>query len=476
MVRARVVAALAVSAFLAGAGSASAAEPANVAYALAGPDGGEVVRALTTLPACPDLEVDGARQAMRERAAPAVLPLRPTASAPAPSKPSAFPRRVCEARVPRGTQRLSLGGQALPVLPREVRRIVVIGDTGCRLKAADSAYQACDDPRRYPLAEIAASAARWRPDLVIHVGDYLYRENPCPDANAGCAGSPWGYGGDAWDADLFGPAAPLLAAAPWVFVRGNHETCVRAGQGWARFLSPWPLNAGSDCADPAHDATGDFTAPYALDLDRDTRLIAYDSASTPNAPLDPADRRAVAYARAMTQIAALAKGVPHVFLADHHPLLAFAAKTPKPGEPIRLAPGNLGLQSVFARAEPGMFPANVDLLLSGHVHVEEQLSFKDARFPSQLVTGFSGTQEDINPMPAQPPTDEPAPGAVVETFSSWVEGFGFATMEREGPGRWRIEIHDRTGRVVDTCRLEGRRSRCAVDQVAAEYGAPSPAR
>ncbi len=51
-----------------------------------------------------------------------------------------------------------------------------------------------------------------------------------------CAGSPWGYGWDAWNADFFTPAAPLLAAAPWAAVRGNHESCARAGQGWWRFL------------------------------------------------------------------------------------------------------------------------------------------------------------------------------------------------------------------------------------------------
>jgi hypothetical protein len=50
--------------------------------------------------------------------------------------------------------------------------------------------------------------------------------------------SPWGYGWDTWKADFFDPAQALLKAAPWVMVRGNHETCTRAGQGWWRFLDP----------------------------------------------------------------------------------------------------------------------------------------------------------------------------------------------------------------------------------------------
>ena len=454
--------------------AAGAAEAPDAVYALAAPDGGELVRVLTTNATCPVLQVNGAPRPMVERAAPTAMPLRPTASSPALSKPSVFPDRVCQAEAARGAQSLQVEGLSVPVLARDIRRIVVIGDTGCRLKTADKAYQACADPARYPFATIAAAAARFHPDLVVHVGDYLYRENPCPDDVATCRGTPWGYGEDAWDADLLTPAAPLLAAAPWVFVRGNHfETCVRAGQGWARLLSPWPLGPQSDCVDPAHDVEGDFTAPYAVDLDRDTRLIAYDSADTANAPLHPSDPRAKAYAATFVAIVALAKGAPHVFLADHHPVLAFFAGKPiMPGGPAPLAPGNLGLQSVFARIDPRLFPTNVDLLLSGHIHVEEQLSFKDDRFPSQLVTGFSGTQEDVNPMPATVPTKQPAPGAVVDAFSAWVKGFGFATMEREGHDRWRILIHDASGRVVNTCTLQGRQSRCASIQVPAEYGGP----
>jgi hypothetical protein len=107
---------------------------------------------------------------------------------------------------------------------------------------------------------------RRSPDLVIHVGDYHYREDPCPLGNAGCAGSPWGYGWDVWDADFFTPGAPLLAAAPWIVIRGNHEACGRAGQGWYRFLDPRPLAPLGTCDDPANDETADYTATYAVPL------------------------------------------------------------------------------------------------------------------------------------------------------------------------------------------------------------------
>ena len=89
---------------------------------------------------------------------------------------------------------------------------------------------------RWPFATIAAIIAGHRPDLVVHLGDYYYRESSCPDGEEGCAGSPFGDRWSSWNADFFAPARPLLRSAPWVFVRGNHEGCERGGKGWYRFL------------------------------------------------------------------------------------------------------------------------------------------------------------------------------------------------------------------------------------------------
>jgi predicted MPP superfamily phosphohydrolase len=456
-----------VAVLLASLGVSSTASAMETAYVLVGPGGGQIARAITEAATCPKLQVDGKALAMQVRSAPQTFPQRPTASSAELSKPSDFPKLVCEANLPPGARIALLGGHALPLAPPTIRRIVLIGDTGCRLKQADKAYQACNDPSKYPFAQVAAAAAKLHPDLVVHVGDYLYRENPCPADQTGCAGSPWGYGQDAWDADFFTPAAPLLAAAPWVVVRGNHETCVRAGQGWLRLLDPSPLAPHRDCNDPADDDVGNYSGAYAVPLDADTQIAVWDSANAPppGKPLAPDDARAIHYAQTQSEIEAIAKLKPHTFLANHHPLLAFAATKDKTtGEDV-LHPGNLGLQSVFLRHDPKLFPKGVDLLLNGHIHVLEQLSF-GGDYPSELVTGFSGTQEDIVPLPAHlPPTETLAPGAVVQNFSSWVDGFGFAELERVGPGAWRIRIFDVEGKQVNVCSLVGRVSKCEVDQV-----------
>ncbi|MBA2589505.1 MAG: metallophosphoesterase, partial [Alphaproteobacteria bacterium] len=128
---------------------------------------------------------------------------------------------VCVAPLPGGTTSATVAGITLPVPSADPQRILVLGDTGCRIKGA--ALQACNDPGQWPFPQLAAAAARLKPDLVIHVGDYLYRESACPPGNAGCAGSPWGDNWITWLADFYTPAAPLLAAAPIVLARGNHE-------------------------------------------------------------------------------------------------------------------------------------------------------------------------------------------------------------------------------------------------------------
>jgi hypothetical protein len=110
-------------------------------------------------------------------------------------------------------------------------------------------------------------------------------------------------------------------------------------------------------------------------------------------------------------------------------------------------------------------PPRVNAMLSGHVHLWEQLSFASPH-PTQFVAGFSGTQEDVVPVPAQLPVDaSPAPQAVVEHFSSWVQGFGFMTLERKGRSQWAVKVWDVNGKQVNSCSVNGRHSICELGQV-----------
>src|SRR5271163_4964195 len=166
-----------------------------------GPDGSSSVRAITE-DACPSVLFDGTAVPMSVRAEPAQ-------SFGGVKPAQQFQVRSCEVVVPAGAIAATLDGKPLPLPRPNPQRIVVFGDTGCRLLTGDPT-QECNDPKAWPFPTIAAAAAATRPDLVIHVGDYEYRETACPAGNAGCAGSPYGYGWDAWNVDFFAPAAPLM--------------------------------------------------------------------------------------------------------------------------------------------------------------------------------------------------------------------------------------------------------------------------
>ena len=455
--------------FLLGPGVAAAQTTLSplAAYVVLGPDGERIARVVTEVKDCPALFVDGRVMEMQVRVPAGTAPLRPTASKPELTKPSAFPATICEAVIPAAAKDVSVHSWHLPLPPRIIRRIVVIGDTGCRIKAADNAVQACNDPKAYPFALVAETAAKWKPDIVLHVGDYLYRENPCPDGSAGCRNSPWGYGLDAWRADFLDPAKPLLAAAPWIMVRGNHESCKRAGQGWQRLLDAYPFSASRSCDDPLDDDKGDFAEPFAVPLGEGAQIVNWDTSGAGYKEFDASDPHAIAYSENIGRIAELAKGAQHTILANHHPVLALAARTQKDGT-IEIGTSNKSLQALLVKADPKLYPAGIDLLLSGHIHVWEQLDFA-GQYPSQIVTGFSGTQEDIVPLPERlPPDQEVEPGIKAAGFASWVDGFGFMTLERTGPAAWKAEIHDGVGKVVDHCTIAGRISKCSVGQVHAK--------
>jgi hypothetical protein len=217
-----------------------ASEAVRNVWVQVAPPGIGLVRALTAAAVCPEVRFDSGVVPMVERAAP----------------DSDFPIRLCEATVPPGISEIEVAGKRLRPPPLRPRQVVVVGDTGCRLKAGealDDGFQSCNDPDDWEFAKVAAQVAAWKPDLIIQVGDYLYREQACPAGNQGCAGSPFNSPGmrwQTWDADYFTPAAPMLEAAPIVFVRGDHEMCERAGSGFFRFLDPFPLRCCTDFSDP----------------------------------------------------------------------------------------------------------------------------------------------------------------------------------------------------------------------------------
>jgi Calcineurin-like phosphoesterase len=438
-----------------------AAGAVEAAFIVVGAGGARLARLITTDDVCPAIAVDDLTMPTKERAGPATVAQRPTRSDPTDSKSSAFPVRVCDMNLPRGASRAIVAGRSLPLSTDAPRRIVVIGDTGCRIKASDDAFQACNDSRRWPFASVAAAAAATLPDLVIHVGDYHYRENACPAGNADCANSPWGYGWDAWNADFFMPARPLLAAAPWIFVRGNHESCNRAGQGWWRFLDFRPPVAGRDCNRASDDERGDYSDPYAVPISGDTQVVVFDSSRVGVRALLPSDPMYRKYSGELGTAFALSRDIAHNLFVSHHPILGFAPDTSRSAPAVY--PGNEALQSVLAPINgPSLFPPNVQTLIAGHNHLFEMVSFVSSH-PTQLISGNGGAWADA-PLPSPLPAGASvAAGTVIETIAS-TSRYGFMVLEKD-PDKsdlWRVEARDVYGELMTICILRDGKTKCAT--------------
>jgi hypothetical protein len=337
---------------------------------------------------------------------------------------------LCGAPVPADAKSLSVAGEKLAVPVANPQRILVVGDTGCRIKGA--ALQACNDPAKWPFPQVAAAAARLKPDLVIHVGDYLYRESACPAGNAGCAGSPWGDNWTTWKADFYDPAAPLLAAAPIVLARGNHEDCTRAGLGWVRLQGPSDFDGNCIVHQPI----------YNVDLGGLT-LAVLDDAVSNETDLD----REVAKVYA-DETASLTKTSGPVWFLHHRP--TWAAVSGPLGIPIG---GNLTLiEAARINAAKGgpMLPHNVELQLSGHIHTFESINYQGG-VPPQIVAGNGGDNLDVTPLNLRGTQFLGHSGVTVADGLS-VGGFGFLLMTKVETG-WTIDLYDSAGTKTRTCRF-----------------------
>jgi hypothetical protein len=388
-----------------------------------GPFGGRIVRAVMSGNECPWLSAAQARVLFDTRA----------------EATGEFPL-VCSTVVPKGTDDVEIEttntpAQHLP-LPKfasDPQRILVIGDTGCRLKG--SLVQPCNDERQWPFADIARKAAALKPDLVIHVGDYLYRENACPANDAGCQGTPFGDNWPTWAADFFTPAQPLLATVPWVFVRGNHEDCQRAGLGWTRLLGHAHFVPTSPCPD--------HTPPYSVPLAAMT-LVVMDNANAPDTAVD-----ASMVPTYREELESLGTVQAPVWALMHRPI--WAAVSGPLGVPVG---GNATM--IEAAGKDGI-PQNVTLLLAGHIHTFEAINYKD-KVPPQILAGGGGDLLDKTPLDLAGTIFQGSSGVSVKDGLS-INGFSYLLMTKAADG-WGIDVFNQDGVAVRHCTFAGRRVDC----------------
>jgi hypothetical protein len=369
---------------------AQANESADTVWVQYEADGRPHVRTIANGGDCPSLKVGNESTPLERRAG--VSP--------------GFPDVVCDLALPEGAGEARVGDVRLPAIPRAPRTIAVFADTGCRLKGHQ--VQACNDPRAWPFPTIAKDVAAAHPDLVIHVGDYYYRESPCP-SGVDCANSPHGDNADSWMADYFTPMAPVFAVAPVVNVRGNHEACDRSPMGWARYLGARPQ---AECLD--HEPVW-FVA-------FDNLLFGVVDDATESTEFLPK---------------------PPVFAPDEARVDARAAETPKETWLLVHRPP-IALE---ATRENGTASKHIAALISGHIHTFGAYTLTGE--PPQIINGMGGDN-----------LANRAEIAALGILGGLTDRrFGYSLFTRRGDG-WDIVVHDTDTIVHRRCRLAARAVSC----------------
>ncbi len=407
-----------------------------------GPNNTALARAITTGGACPALTVDGATVAMQPRSVPTTT----------------FPVLECEASLPIGGTAAVIDGQTLKMPVLNPRRIVVVGDTGCRIKG--TAIQACNDPSAFPLARLSTFVASFQPDLIVHVGDYYYRESACPASSAGngtttgCGGSPFGDNWGSWNADWFAPAQAMMSAAPLALTRGNHESCARGQNGWFTLLDPRAYSAQAVTC--AAGSAFDFTAPYVVNAGA-VQLLMFDSSFANDGAITASD---VSTYQSQLAAAVPTLSKPTVYVT-HKPPFGMSASTGT-GASTTVSGGDADEQALFASG----VPQPIGLLLSGHIHNYQAVQLAGTKYAPQLVVGNSGTLLDPTEVPgnAAGGTFTTAAGTSAAITGTADQGeFGFAVLDAV-PGGYLANLYDLNGTPHGRCVIQPTRRSLACTE------------
>lgn len=331
--------------------------------------------------------------------------------------PIDFPITVCEALYPKNTQ-LFLMGKALLKPSYTSEHVAVFGDSGCKASKQDCSLNSDN----WFFNKLSNIAAKTKPDVVLHMGDYNYSGTPgsihikgkkskvqvydagdnTTQGMCKIAGPYYGQNSEGsefkdswkyWQQDFFKPAQPLLNSAPWVFARGNHELCSRAGEGWFYLLDSNSPLLGKyanqlSCPKANNPTPTIFSQPYIVNLDK-ANILVLDSTNACDSGLLNLEQYQNQFQLAKRMLTTQPNGFN--ILQTHRPLFGFdeLAQVGVCGDNQNstLCPMSQTLQQ--ANLLTGLSD-DLQLVISGHMHRFQSVNFDDSTRPAQLIVGTSG--------------------------------------------------------------------------------------
>ncbi|MDH4468889.1 MAG: metallophosphoesterase [Bacteriovoracaceae bacterium] len=317
----------------------------------------------------------------------------------------------------------------------KLRKIVLVGDTGCRLKESKSGYeyQNCQNLQDWPFLLVATEIAKEKSDLIVHLGDYQYREQ-CSQNSELCKNvkDSVGYHWKSWEEDFFKPVALSSIKAPWLFVRGNHEDCGRAHAGFLHLMSNYYNSTNANTKPNASAACPENLPLEFYEFDK-TVIVNWDSSSLDDRkPLTEEKKEQVFNTLIEIKSKVYAHPEKTFILVSHKPLFAFV---PTKKEYVV---SNMNLISLWQKVE---MPSNLKFVVSGHIHNFQMT--KSANFPVQIISGNGGTKLDpfsvdttVNELKSLPVAKEL--GFDFFTLTIADNHYGYAVLEEQSNGEWKV--------------------------------------
>jgi len=392
-----------------------------------------------------------------------------------------FPVTVCEAVIQTGiTYTEATLGIALNSVTLEAEHVQVYGDSGCKIKDCGLSGPSTQ------FKTLTDAGAQQAADLILHMGDYNYRgtsahfadkyidgkkhkiyaydagDTPTPEPSCSYYDTYYSQNADnspkpdnwnTWKADFFSSAGALLPKAPWVFTRGNHELCSRAGPGWFYFLGPGSALPGSGLAQMQCPDQGDFKQPppsaenhitvipsYRLTLDRINLWVTDSANACDEFSGNPLTQE---YQTHYSRLANATNGddTP-TWVIGHRPIWGHQNG------------GDMNyMQQVAIRNTPTQaLPTSVTLSLAGHMHIYESLTFLDdnnqpSGRPPQIVIGTSGVA-----LSGAPGSGElNCLDGERAVYNSQNSQYGYLQMSLTQSGQWKGDLKNSLGGDIANC-------------------------